>query len=265
VKHLIPPGVLLTTLAAASGCARKPEGSYDPDPSVLGGPPLAYVPEVSGAPPGGSDVVGPDTDGDGLSDAAEEELGLDPQQPDTDGDGFNDGVELDAHSDPLDPTHHPYAGGWAIDPCNTDIVATGDQPGAVTADFALLDQHGDRVRLHDFCGREVLLVTSAMWCGPCQDEAPHLQAWYERYRDEGFIVMTLLGENTAGAPPTQSDLQSWATSYGLEHPVLSDANWEVSDRWPGAYIPTMHLLGAGATVIAGNTTVSEAQIQQNLP
>ncbi|MCP3138989.1 VWA domain-containing protein [Pyxidicoccus xibeiensis] len=45
------------------------------------------------APPG-SPVDEADTDGDGLSDAREAEVGTDPNRVDTDGDGFSDGVEV---------------------------------------------------------------------------------------------------------------------------------------------------------------------------
>ncbi|MGE3481883.1 MAG: PKD domain-containing protein, partial [Gammaproteobacteria bacterium] len=48
--------------------------------------------------------VPPDTDGDGLSDARELQLGTDPNSPDSDGDGLADGDEVDLHhTDPLDP------------------------------------------------------------------------------------------------------------------------------------------------------------------
>jgi hypothetical protein len=44
-----------------------------------------------------------DSDGDGLSDAAEVLFGTDPRDPDTDRDGFSDGEEVnDYHSDPKD-------------------------------------------------------------------------------------------------------------------------------------------------------------------
>src|SRR5690606_35054501 len=49
-----------------------------------------------------------DSDGDGLSDADEENVyGTDPSNPDTDGDGFTDGEEVEAGSDPLDPLSTP--------------------------------------------------------------------------------------------------------------------------------------------------------------
>jgi hypothetical protein len=61
-----------------------PEGTNIPPPtSVTGNPPTdtAQVADV-------------DTDGDGLSDRRETELGTDPNNPDTDGDGLTDGQEV---------------------------------------------------------------------------------------------------------------------------------------------------------------------------
>ncbi len=45
-----------------------------------------------------------DTDGDGLTDQEELQLGTDPRNPDTDGDGLTDGEEVKVyHTDPLNP------------------------------------------------------------------------------------------------------------------------------------------------------------------
>ena len=48
------------------------------------------------------DVPVVDSDGDGLPDDVEDELGTDPQNPDTDGDGIGDGDEVRNGTDPLD-------------------------------------------------------------------------------------------------------------------------------------------------------------------
>ena len=55
----------------------------------------------------GTDPNNPDTDGDGIDDAFEFYYGTDPLNPDTDGDGFTDGEEIAAGSDPLDPMSWP--------------------------------------------------------------------------------------------------------------------------------------------------------------
>ena len=51
-----------------------------------------------------------DSDGDGLTDDEEAELGTDPDRADTDADGFADGDEVDSGSDPVDPDSYPGDG-----------------------------------------------------------------------------------------------------------------------------------------------------------
>lgn len=50
---------------------------------------------------GGGGGRNPDSDGDGLTDAAERTLGTDPQVADSDGDGLSDGDEVEAGTSPL--------------------------------------------------------------------------------------------------------------------------------------------------------------------
>lgn len=55
-----------------------------------------------------------DTDGDGLSDGLEEDLGTDPNDTDSDDDGATDGAEYDAGTDPLDANDVPGQGESSI-------------------------------------------------------------------------------------------------------------------------------------------------------
>ncbi|NLH48496.1 MAG: hypothetical protein GX444_07815 [Myxococcales bacterium] len=54
--------------------------------------------------------------------------------------------------------------------------------------------------------------------------------YYQVYKDQGdgFVVLQLIIENWAGNPPSQSDLMTWATNYGVTFPVLDDHNWTVT-------------------------------------
>ena len=104
-----------------------------------------------------------DSDGDGLSDSEEDDLGTNPQDTDSDDDSWDDQEELEAGTDPLDEDDHPYSLGWPIDPCRDDLQPSGSQIGQVTSNFELLSQTGEMVRLHDFCGRAVFLLTAAFW------------------------------------------------------------------------------------------------------
>jgi hypothetical protein len=62
------------------------------------------------SPGGGAQLDYVDSDGDGLSDAAELALNTSATNPDTDGDGFLDGDEVRWASNPLDPLSIPGAG-----------------------------------------------------------------------------------------------------------------------------------------------------------
>lgn len=106
-----------------------------------------------------------DDDGDGLLSNDEEELGTNPDNPDSDEDGWLDGEEVSDHTDPLDADDHPYTGGWEIDACRTQMPAegTGTAVGEIAPNFGLTDQHGDTLKLHDFCGRAVMIVAAAFW------------------------------------------------------------------------------------------------------
>ena len=76
-----------------------------------------------------------DSDGDGLTDDEEKEIGTDPKNPDTDGDGVNDGDEVDGSTnedwdgdgkpDPTDPTN-PDSDGDGIN--DGDEIKDGTDP-----------------------------------------------------------------------------------------------------------------------------------------
>ncbi len=68
--------------------------------------------------PAGSPLGVADTDGDGLTDAEELELGTDPLRYDTDGDGFCDGVEVHFArlGAPFDPAQEAQPDGGGLDP-----------------------------------------------------------------------------------------------------------------------------------------------------
>ncbi|WP_409374276.1 Ig-like domain-containing protein [Streptococcus suis] len=63
-----------------------------------------------------------DTDGDGLPDGKEKELGTDSNKVDTDEDGFSDKEEVDKGTDPLDPNSKP---GTPTDPSTIDTDGDG--------------------------------------------------------------------------------------------------------------------------------------------
>jgi len=181
---------------------------------------------------------------------------------DTDGDGWSDAEEADQFTDPMNPMDHPYTGGWDIDGCRDAIVPTGDDVGDVAENFALPDQYGDEVKLHDFCDRTVLLVSTAAWCGPCIDREVDFAQWYRDYEDMGLMVISLVGENVFGGTPNQGELADWSDASAGAHPAVADDGWGVTQRYvPASFaIPTNHLIGPGGVILVTDEYLLESDI-----
>lgn len=110
----------------------------------------------------GTDAAVADSDGDGLGDGDEVTAGTDPLTSDSDDDGLSDADEVGCVSDPLDPDEQCYACGWPhADP--GDLASTGNDEGDVIADVTLVDQCEQDVRLWDLAGEYHILFMTAAW------------------------------------------------------------------------------------------------------
>jgi thiol-disulfide isomerase/thioredoxin len=205
-----------------------------------------------------------DTDGDGLKDVREAELGTDPMARDTDSDGFHDGMEVNRGADPLDPYIWPYRSeewpGFAdeaeADGVDGDTYGIGD----VMPDLRGTDQFGTSgVRLYDFYGHVILLDLSAGWCPPCRALAEEAQAFWEQHREQGFIIIHLMQDDTTADGIMEDGYQAvWADDFGLEFPVLRERMDLTSPGLAEAgiyegYIPFTALIGRDMTLRSGHS------------
>lgn len=74
--------------------------------------------------------------------------------------------------------------GWAYVDGSASQPTSGPAP-----DFTLTTFNGESFRLSDHRGKIVVINFWASWCVPCRDEAPILQSVWERYREQGVILV----------------------------------------------------------------------------
>ena len=72
---------------------------------------------------------------------------------------------------------------------------------------------------------------------------------YETYKDAGLMPLAVYSSNNEGVLPDAEDLTTWANYYGIQTPVLADANSTVYSRYGTGSIPVMALLGPGMEVL----------------
>ncbi|HHU74338.1 MAG TPA: glutathione peroxidase [Clostridiales bacterium] len=89
-------------------------------------------------------------------------------------------------------------------------------------DFTVKDRMGNEVSLSEYQGDVLLIVNSATQCGftPQYDD---LEDLYEKYVDEGFIILDFPCNQFGNqAPGTDDEIYSFCESnYGVKFPVFS--------------------------------------------
>jgi cytochrome c biogenesis protein CcmG, thiol:disulfide interchange protein DsbE len=92
-------------------------------------------------------------------------------------------------------------------------LAQGEHPVAPGFTLPRLDADST-LSLASLRGKAVVVNFWASWCEPCKDEAPMLQAAYERYRSHGLVVLGVDLEDF------RSDARAFMRRYGVTYPVV---------------------------------------------
>jgi thiol-disulfide isomerase/thioredoxin len=110
-------------------------------------------------------------------------------------------------------------------------------------DLELVDLQGNPVSLAALRGNVVLVNLWATWCPPCKAEMPTLNAYYEAYKDKGFLVVAI---DDAEAADT---VAPFVKDYGLTFPVWIDEDSLAMSAFKEEYLPTSYLLDRSGQVI----------------
>ncbi len=97
--------------------------------------------------------------------------------------------------------------------------ATRGASSTEAADFTLRTVRGEPFTLSEHLGQKVILLDFwATWCAPCTAEMPHLQEMWDRYRDQGLLVVGV----SMDGPETVAQVAPFVASRGFTFPVLLD-------------------------------------------
>ena len=114
------------------------------------------------------------------------------------------------------------------------------------ADFTLSDLQGKQWTLHELKGKVVLVSFWATWCPPCRKEMPDLEALYERFKDQGLVVLAISNEK-------EEKVRPFIDKAKYSYPVLLDSDGKVSERYVVEGIPHSFVFNREGKLVAQST------------
>jgi peroxiredoxin len=108
----------------------------------------------------------------------------------------------------------------------------GLDPGQLAPDFEMQFGDGSRSRLSDWMGKPVVLNFWATWCAPCREEMPEFVAAYDRYQDDGLVIVGVNAQEAA------SQAAEFMAEYGVDFPVALDTRGDVQQLYNVRGLPT---------------------------
>jgi peroxiredoxin len=141
----------------------------------------------------------------------------------------------------------------------------GETSRASPPDFELDTLDGGTVRLSEHLGKDVVLIDFwATFCEPCLTAMPHLEALYEKYKDQGFVVLGV----AIDGPDTFAQVRTEVRKLGVTFPILLDQETRVVALYnPKTSAPYSVLIGRDGHVITtkeGYTTGSGAALEADI-
>lgn len=105
------------------------------------------------------------------------------------------------------------------------------EEGSPAPDFEITFPDGSRTRLSDLRGRPVLVNFWATWCKFCSAEMPAIQAAYDKYKDEGFVVLAI------DSKESNKTVASYVADRSLTFTVAIDATDAIFRKYRGSGWP----------------------------
>lgn len=94
----------------------------------------------------------------------------------------------------------------------------------ISPEFELPSLNGGKIKLSDYRGKVVFINFWATWCATCKVEMPSMEKLYQKFRDQGFEMLTVSVDKDI------SLIQPFMKEYNLTFPVLLDPESQIAKR-----------------------------------
>lgn len=118
-----------------------------------------------------------------------------------------------------------------------------DDQARQRADFTLNDLNGKAWTLKRLQGKVVVVNFWATWCPPCRKEMPDLDALYQRFENEGLVILAISDESVDKVKP-------FIAEKNISYPILLDPGRKVHELFQVEGIPKSFVYNRDGKLVA---------------
>lgn len=107
----------------------------------------------------------------------------------------------------------------------------------------------DKVSVSEFIGKKVVLIDFWTYsCINCQRTTPYLHAWYEKYKDKGFVI---IGVHTPEFEfeKDYNNVKTAVEKFGIHFPVVLDNDYSTWTAYKNRYWPHKYLIDIDGYIV----------------
>ncbi|MFN2197985.1 MAG: peroxiredoxin family protein [Anaerolineales bacterium] len=116
--------------------------------------------------------------------------------------------------------------------------------GMQAPDFQLVSNSGEDLQLSNYQDKAIILNFWASWCPPCRSEMPAMQQIYEKYQEQGLIVIAV----NATSSDSIDKANEFVQTNSLNFPIVYDLDGAVNHAYQVGSLPTTFFITPTGTI-----------------
>jgi thiol-disulfide isomerase/thioredoxin len=105
------------------------------------------------------------------------------------------------------------------------------------------------IKIADYIGKKVILLDIMTYsCINCQRTFPHITEWYEKYKDEGFIIIGIHTPEFA-FEKNKKNVENAMREFGINFPVVLDNDYGTWNAYGNRYWPRKYLIDINGNIV----------------
>jgi len=114
--------------------------------------------------------------------------------------------------------------------------------GRIAPDFVVKTTRGERFQLSENVGKKIIVLNFfATWCGPCREEMPELNAYFNAHKSESFLLLGIDAEEQ------QDRVDTFLSDLKIDFPAGVDGG-SIRKQYGVSAFPTTVLIGVDGKV-----------------